>query len=70
MIFRKKRSKKLLSEKKKNYHVLSGFSSNYIFSENESVKKNISDLVRLFDLRLFGFVCFLFLLESGKDCGL
>ena len=25
---------------------------------------------RLFDLRLFGFVCFLFLLESGKDCGL
>ena len=26
--------------------------------------------VRLFDLRLFGFVCFLFLLVSGKDCGL
>ena len=26
--------------------------------------------VRLFDLRLFGFVCFLFLLESGKGCGL
>ena len=26
--------------------------------------------VRLFDLRLFGFVCFLFLLESGKSCGL
>ena len=25
--------------------------------------------VRLFDLRLFGFVCFLFLLVSGKDCG-
>ena len=23
--------------------------------------------VRLFDLRLFGFVCFLFLLVSGKD---
>ena len=27
-------------------------------------------LVRLFDLRLFGFVCFLFLLMSGKGCGL
>ena len=26
--------------------------------------------VRLFDLLLFGFVCFLFLLESGKGCGL
>ena len=26
--------------------------------------------VRLFDLRLFGFVCFLFLLVSGKVCGL
>ena len=26
--------------------------------------------VRLFDLRLFGFVCFAFLLESGKGCGL
>ena len=26
--------------------------------------------VRLFDLCLFGFVCFLFLLMSGKDCGL
>ena len=26
--------------------------------------------VRLFDLRLFGFVCFLFLLVSGKSCGL
>ena len=25
---------------------------------------------RLFDLRLFGFVCFLFLLVSGKGCGL
>ena len=23
-----------------------------------------------FDLRLFGFVCFLFLLMSGKGCGL
>ena len=27
-------------------------------------------IVRLFDLRLFGFVCFLFLLVSGKGCGL
>ena len=26
--------------------------------------------VRLFDLRLFGFVCFHFLLMSGKDCDL
>ena len=26
--------------------------------------------VRLFNLCLFGFVCFLFLLVSGKDCGL
>ena len=26
--------------------------------------------VRLSDLRLFGFVCFLFLLVSGKGCGL
>ena len=26
--------------------------------------------VRLFDFRLFGFVCFLFLLVSGKGCGL
>ena len=26
--------------------------------------------VRLFDYRLFGFVCFLFLLVSGKGCGL
>ena len=26
--------------------------------------------VRLFDLLLFGFVCFIFLLVSGKDCGL
>ena len=25
--------------------------------------------VRFFDLRLFGFVCFLFLLVSGKGCG-
>ena len=26
--------------------------------------------VRLFDLRLFGFVCFLFLFVSGMGCGL
>ena len=26
--------------------------------------------VRLFDLRLFGVVCYLFLLVSGKGCGL
>ena len=26
--------------------------------------------VRLLDLRLFGYVCFLFLLVSGKGCGL
>ena len=26
--------------------------------------------VRLFDLRLFGLICFLFLLVSGKGCGL
>ena len=26
--------------------------------------------IRLFDLRLFGSVCFLFLLVSGKGCGL
>ena len=26
--------------------------------------------VRLFDLRLFGFICFLFLLVSRKGCGL
>ena len=31
---------------------------------------NLSVFVRLFDLRLFGFVCFLFLLASGKGCGL
>ena len=30
----------------------------------------LSTFVRLFDLRLFGFVCFLFLLVSAKDCGL
>ena len=29
---------------------------------------NLVLFVRLFDLRLFGFVCFLFLLVSGKGC--
>ena len=33
-------------------------------------RANLSAFVRLFDLRLFGFVYFLFLLVSGKDCGL
>ena len=33
-------------------------------------RANLSVFVRLFDLRLFGFVCFLFLLVSGKGCGL
>ena len=32
-------------------------------------RTNLSAFVRLFDLRLFGFVCFLFLLVSGKGCG-
>ena len=33
-------------------------------------KANLSAFVRMFDLRLFGFVSFLFLLVSGKGCGL
>ena len=33
-------------------------------------RANLSLSVRLFDLRLFGFVCFLFFLVSGKGCGL
>ena len=33
-------------------------------------KANLSAFLRLFDLRLFGFVYFLFLLVSGKGCGL
>ena len=33
-------------------------------------RANLSASVRLFDLRLFGFVCFLFLLVSGKGCDL
>ena len=31
---------------------------------------NLSAFVRLFDLRVFGFVFFLFLLVSWKGCGL
>ena len=33
-------------------------------------RANLSEFLRLFDLGLFGFVCFLFLLVSGKGCGL
>ena len=33
-------------------------------------KLSLGLFVRLFDLRVFGFVCFLFLLVSGKGCGL
>ena len=33
-------------------------------------RANLSAFVRLFDLCLFGFVGFLFLLGSGKGCGL
>ena len=33
-------------------------------------RANLSTFRSLFDLRLFGFVCFLFLLVSGKGCGL
>ena len=33
-------------------------------------KANLSVIVRLFDLRLFGFVSFLFLLMFWKGCGL
>ena len=33
-------------------------------------RANLSTFVRLFDLCLFGFVGFLFLLVSGKGCGL
>ena len=32
-------------------------------------RANLSTFRSLFDLRLFGFVCFLFLLVSGKGCG-
>ena len=33
-------------------------------------RANLSAFLRLFDLRLFSFVCFLFLFVSGKGCGL
>ena len=36
----------------------------------EENQANLVLFVRLFDLRLFGFVCFLFLLVSWKGCGL
>ena len=36
----------------------------------EEERANLSVFVHLFDLRLFGSVCFLFLLVSGKGCGL
>ena len=51
------------------YFVLVFFSpfSNYLAGGGELV---LGLFVRLFDLRLFGFVCFLFLLVSGKGCGL
>ena len=32
-------------------------------------RANLGAFVRLFDLRLFGFVCFLFLFVSGMGCG-
>ena len=33
-------------------------------------RADLSAFLHLFELRLFGFVCFLFLLVSGKGCGL
>ena len=33
-------------------------------------RANLSAFRTFVDLRLFGFVCFLFLLVSGKGCGL
>ena len=41
-----------------------------IASLREEKKLILVLFVRLFDLRLFGFLCFLFLLVSGKGCGL
>ena len=38
--------------------------------EDKNVYPNSKVFVRLFDLCLFGFVAFLFLLVSGKGCGL
>ena len=42
----------------------------YIFPRLSKIELILVLFVRLFDLRLFGFVCFLFLLVSGKGCGL
>ena len=36
----------------------------------EPLEINLVLFVRLFDLRLFGFICFLFLFVSGNGCGL
>ena len=41
-----------------------------ITSLGEELELVLVLFVRLFDLRLFGFACFLFLLVSGKGCGL
>ena len=41
-----------------------------ITSLGEERKLVLVLFVCLFDLRLFGFVCFLFLLVSGMGCGL
>ena len=51
------------------YFVLVFFSpfSNVITSLGEK-RASLGAFRTLFDLRLFGFVCFLFLLVSGKDC--
>ena len=39
-------------------------------SRNTAMRITLVIFVRLFDLRLFGPVCFLFLLVSWKGCGL
>ena len=52
------------------YCVFSPFSIgiwDYLAWERET---NLSDFLRLFDLSLFGFVCFLFFLVSEKGCSL
>ena len=55
------------------YFVLVFFSSFSIaiprFGKRELVSVFLIRLLTLFDLRLFGFDCFLFLLVSGKGCG-
>ena len=42
----------------------------FIILSNSYYYAVLKFFVRLFDLRLFGFVGFLFLLVSGKGCGL